>query len=124
MRLSVLILVFLLFVNGWAALLQAYDVDDHLGINAETGDPQELQEAQDKAKNVTTNSGGITGSTTGLITTVTTGIGALVKGVNPAAQMLSNIAPPGITQDIILWLFGVTEIIVAVDIINFARGIR
>lgn len=123
MRLSVLILVFLLLVNGWASLLQAYDIDDHLGINAETGDPQELQEAQETANNVTANSGGITGSTAGIITTVTTGIGSLVKGVNPAAQMLSNIAPPGIAQDVILWLFGVTNIIVAVDIVNFARGV-
>jgi hypothetical protein len=123
MRLSVLLLIFLLLLNGWAGLLQEYGVDDHLGITAETGDPQALENASSKADELSGGSGGITNSITGIITSFGNSLSVIIKGVNPAAQMLSNIAPPGIAQSLIVWFFGITNIIVAIDLINFFRGV-
>lgn len=122
MRISIALLIFFILLNGWAAVLQDHGIDDQLGINAETGDPQELEDATQAAANTSVGTGGVFASIVGAITAMVGNIERMLKGLNPAAQMLSNLMPPGIAQSMVTWLFGIIEIIIAADIINFVRG--
>lgn len=122
MRISIAILIFLILFNGWASLLMDYDLDDHLGVNVEVGDHPELEQAQSSADDIEFGTGGVLESMVGGINTMLSNLGDLVKGLNPAAQMLVNIIPPGIGEALVLWAFSILEIIVAADLINYVRG--
>lgn len=121
MRLSIIFLIFLLLFNAWGGLLQTYDIDDQLGINAETGDAQALDEAKASAGSVTT--GKTTGQTLlGYYNNLLNTLKNLILGLQPGVQLLVNVIPPGIGEDIVIWAFGILPIIGVVDVLYFARG--
>jgi hypothetical protein len=122
MRLSVILLVFLLLLNGWAGLLQQYDIDDHLGINAETGDPEELQDAKDAAGSVQTGDA-IGGTLLGYYNALLSTVGGMFLGIQPGVQILVNIAPPGVAEDFITWMGVIVPIVIVVDVLAYARGV-
>jgi len=121
MRLSVILIIFLLLFNGWGGLMQEYDVDDHLGINAETGNAEALNEAQSSAGEIGT--GEPTGQTLlGYYNNLLNTLRNVFLGLQPGAQLLVNVMPGGISEDIVIWTFSILPIISAVDILYFARG--
>ena len=122
MRISIILLIFLLLFNGWGALLQEYHIDDHLGINAETGNPQELQQAKQSAAEIQTGNS-IGGTLLGYYNALLNTVEGMVVGLQPGVQMLVNIAPPGIAEDLIIWMGGIIPIIIAVDVLAYARGV-
>lgn len=122
MRISVFLVIFLILFNGWAVVMVDYGIDDHLGFNAETGDAPELQETQEAAGNV--SSGEPAGQTligfyNGLLKTFEN----VLTGWEPGVQMLVNIVPGGVAQDLIIWAFSISKIIIAVDVMAYARGV-
>jgi len=122
MRISIILLIFLLLFNGWGGLMQQYDIDDHLGINAETGDAEELQQAQSSAQDIQT--GQPTGGTLlGFYNSLLTTVEGMMVGLQPGVQLLVNAVPPGIAEDIIIWASAALPIIIAVDILAYARGV-
>lgn len=121
MRISVILLIALLLFNSWGGLMQKYELDDHLGINAETGNPEELQQAQDRAEKVRTGDT-IGGTLLGYYNALLNTLKGILVGLQPGVQMLVNIAPPGPAEDFIIWVFSVLEIVVAVDLISIAFG--
>jgi len=123
MRISVILLIFFVLLNGWGALLQHYHMDDYLGINAETGNPQELTQAVSTAKgNIKT--GQTFGQTLlGFYNNLMNTVEGLVAGLGPGVQMLVNLAPRGIVEDIVVWVFAFLPIVIAVDILAYARGV-
>lgn len=122
MRLSVILLVFLILLNGWGGLLQQYDVDEHLGINAETGDPEELEGAKESARSVQTGDA-IGGTLLGYYNALLSTVGGMFLGIQPGVQMLVNIAPPGVAEDFIIWMGVIIPIIIVTDILAYARGV-
>lgn len=121
MRLSILLLIFLVLFNGFGGLLQTYDIDDHVGINAETGDAKELDEATDSAQDIST--GESTGQTLlGYYNNLINTFKDMILGLQPGVQMLVNVAPPGIVESLIIWLAGILPILIAVDLLYFGRG--
>jgi len=121
MRLSVILFIFLLLFNGWGGLMQQYDIDDQLGINAETGSAEELDRATRDAGNISTGeptSGTLLGYYNTLLGTLTD----IVTGIQPGVQLLVNIIPDGIGEDIIVWAFSILPILIAIDLLYFARG--
>lgn len=121
MRLSIILLIFLVLFNAWGGLLQAYDIDDQLGINAETGDTEALDSATESAGSVTT--GEPTGQTLlGYYNNLINTLRGLLLGLQPGVQLLVNAVPSGIAESIILWAFGALPIIIVVDVLYFARG--
>lgn len=122
MRVSIYLLIFLILFNGWAGLLQQYDIDDQLGINAETGDPQELDEAKSAADNIQTGQS-IGGTLLGYYNALLNTVEGMVTGLQPGVQMLVNISPPGPAEDVIVWAGTIIPIIVATDLIAVARGV-
>jgi hypothetical protein len=121
MRLSIALLVFFILFNAWGGLMQQYHVDDRLGINAETGNPQELRKATDAAGSIST--GSPIGQTllsyyNNLLNTVF----GVIKGLQPGVQLLVNVLPPGIAEDFVVWMAAILPIMSVVDLAYFARG--
>jgi len=122
MRISIILLIFLILFNGWAGILQEYGIDDHIGISAETGDPEELESATQSAREIQTGNT-IGGTLLGYYNALLKTVKGMVTGIQPGVQMLVNIAPPGPAEDIIVWAGGVIPIVIAADIIAIARGV-
>jgi hypothetical protein len=122
MRLSFILLIFLLLFNGWAELLQQLGVDEHLGISAETGNPEELQQAQSAARSIQTGET-IQGTLLGFYNALLNTVQGIVTGLQPGVQMLVNILPPGAAEDLVVWAFAVLPIIIAGDVLAYARGV-
>jgi len=121
MRLSVALFVFFILFNAWGGLMQEYGIDDHLGINAETGDAQELETARESAQNVST--GEPTGQTLlGYYGTMLGTVTDMLAGLQPGVQLLTNIVPAGIAEDLIVWVFSLVPVLAALDALYFARG--
>jgi hypothetical protein len=122
MRISIYLLIFLILFNGWGALLQEYHIDDQLGISAETGDPGELDQAQESAKEVQTGNA-IGGTLLGYYNALLSTVEGMVTGLQPGVQMLVNVVPAGIGQDFIVWAGAIIPIITAADLLAYARGV-
>lgn len=123
MRISFILLIFLLLFNGWAGLIQEYGIDEQLGINAETGNAEELQQAQDSAREIQTGEP-IGGTLLGFYNALLQTVQGIVTGLQPGAQLLTNVAPPGPADDVIVWGFSVLPIIIAADLLAYARGVN
>lgn len=123
MRISVVILIFLILFNGWAGLLQQYDVDDHLGIGAETGDPEALNNATKEAESIQTGGDAVGGTLLGFYNALSKTVEGMFRGIEPGVAMLLNIVPPGVAEDFITWLFTIIHIIMAIDMLAYLRGV-
>lgn len=122
MRLSFLLLIFLILFNGWAGLMQQYDIDDHVGFNAEVGDSGELDDAVNASQSVQT--GNPIGSTLiGLYNNLLNTVKGILVGLQPGVQLLINVVPPGPADDVVVWIFTIIPIVVATDFIAIARGV-
>lgn len=122
MRLSVKIVIFLILFNGWAGIIQKYHIDDHLGINAETGNPKKLQEAVDRSQTVKT--GNAIGNTLiGMYNSMSSTVESIVKATQPGAKMMIMIVPHGVAEDFITWLFTITPLLAGLDILAYLRGV-
>lgn len=122
MRISFILLIFLILFNGWGSIMMEYGIDEQIGISAETGNAEELGEAQTAARDIQTGEA-IGGTLLGYYNALLNTVQGIVTGLQPGVQMLVNIAPPGATQDLIVWAFSVLSIIVAADVLAYARGV-
>lgn len=121
MRLSLMLLIFLVLFNAFGAVLQDYGVDDDLGINAGTGEAEELTNATSDAESVTT--GETTGQTLlGYYNNLLNTLKQMLLGLQPGVQLLVNVVPSGIAEALIIWVANILPILIAVDILYFARG--
>lgn len=121
MRISIMIVVFLILFNGWTGLIQQYGVDDHLGINAETGNPEKLDKAVSESEKF--NTGDSRGGTLiGMYNSLSGMVEAVVRATQPGADMLVNIMPPGPAEDFIIWIFGIAPLLAGLDIAAYLRG--
>lgn len=121
MRISVALLIFLLLFNGWAGILQEYGVDDHIGISAETGDPDELDRAVEAGNEFNTGSA-VGGTLLGMYNALGSTVERMFIGIQPGGQMLINIVPDGPGEDIVMWVYGIVEILMAIDLLAYWRG--
>jgi len=117
MKLSIQIVLFLVFFNAGAGMIQATAVSDDLGISPETGEPDELQEAQDQADKFSAG-GGLGDTLFGLISALGTALNTIVNAIFPGAAMLKNV---GIPDPIVNFLFSGMTLYVAFDMMDFLR---
>lgn len=122
MRISVKIVIFLVLFNGWAGMLQTYGVADHLGINAETGNPEELDDAVETSKSIDT--GNAIGETLlAMYNSITDTVEVIVRATQPGASMLIKILPPGVASDFVTWMFSIAPLLAGLDILAYLRGV-
>jgi len=122
MRISFVLLIFLVLFNGWAGLLQDHGVDEHLGISAETGDPEELQRAQESAREFQTG-GSVGGTLLGYYNSLTNAVKDIVTGIQPGVQMLVNVVSNPVGEDLIVWGFSILPFLIAADLLAYGRGV-
>jgi len=118
MRISTLIVLFFVFMNAGAGMLQATGVAAHMGINAETGNPDEIQQAQDAASEIDTG-GSVGGTLFAMYNALVGTVEQIFVAVLPGARMLSNLGAPGWFT---AYLFSGATIVTGVDVIGFLRG--
>jgi hypothetical protein len=117
MRISVYIVLFFVFFNAGAVMLDETRTEEALGISAETGNPDELQQAQSSAQKVSASNSD-TGTLFTFYTTLSSVFNSIVN-ILPAASMLVNVGTP---QWFVNFVFAGAPIIVGIDILSVARG--
>jgi len=114
---STQITLFFVAFNAFAGILIASGVAGDLGINVETGDPQQIEELSDKKKTGLGNNVG--GTLFGMYNQLSQQVGTIFYTITPGFAMLKNFLPD-------LWvdflLSPLATVIVSKDIIAFARG--
>lgn len=118
MRVSVYIVLFLLFFNGGAEMLIQTGVAGEMGIDPATGNDEELENAKEEARNPNPGSG--VGSTLfGMYNSLASTVEAIFNTIMPGAAMLKATPIPDFFVN---FLFGAAPIIVGLDTIAFFRG--
>jgi len=116
MKMSTQLTLFFIAFNAFGGILITSGVAGDLGINAETGDPEQLE----KATAVEPNLGNDVGGTLfGMYNQLTRQLGTIFYSVAPGFKMLKSFLPD-------IWidalLSPIASVIVAKDLIGFARG--
>jgi len=131
MKMSTQITLFFVAFNAFAGVLIGTGVAAELGVNVQTGSPEEFEEitapaeecdpdAQDANVACEIGLGNNVGSTLfGMYNQLTQQIGALFYSITPGFAMLKNFLPD-------IWVDGflspIAVVVVTKDIIAFARG--
>lgn len=122
MRISIWVLLFLLSLNAWAGLLQTTGIAQSHGISVQLGNTDKLDQAEEEAKTVGSDSGSSIGGTLlGLITTATNTVTVLFDAVFIGPTMLKNVIPGETAKLIVDFITAGLVIIVGIDIINLWR---
>lgn len=116
-RLSVLVLIFLVSTNAFAVLVDATQMDQQLGTDPGTCDPQSLVEAEKSAEQVDPGAAGDTLFSTYI--NVADTFASLLGGLSPAAAMWNCV---GVPSELTTFMFAGLPILGAVDLIAFIRG--
>lgn len=118
-----MLLIFFVLLNAWGGILQQYHIDDHLGINAETGSPQKLNDAQQAASSSLQTGGPLGGTLIVMIIAGAHRLESLFMGLQPGVQMLSNVVPPGPATSLVEVAGTIIPIIAVLDLLDYMRGI-
>jgi len=116
MKMSTQLTLFFIAFNALGGIMIASGVAGDLGINTETGDPEQLEKATAVEPNLGNNVGG---TLFGMYNQLTKQVGTIFYSVAPGFKMLKSFLPD-------LWidvlLSPLASVIVAKDLIAFARG--
>lgn len=119
MKMTTQFAIFFIAFNGMAGLMTATGVAADLGINVETGNPQQVTAAGEVDEiNISAGSGSprtLFSLRTGLAQQAT----AIFNAVLPGMAMLKNFVPDAFVE---LILTPVAGLVVAKDVIGFLRG--
>lgn len=122
MRVSVYIVLFLLFFNGGAELLIDTGVAADMGIDPGTGNDEKLEKAQEDSRTVDPGTG--TGGTLfGMYNAIGSTVETVFNTVFPGAAMLKAAISGGAAFNAFIdFLFLGASIIVGLDTVAFFRG--
>lgn len=119
MRISTQLTLFFVLFNGIAGVFVVTGVAADLGINAETGQPEQFEEITSKNE---VQTGSAVGDTLfGMYNALGRQVGTILYSVTPGFQML-KIWLPDVWIDWILQ--PVAILIVTIDILGYMRGTR
>jgi hypothetical protein len=117
MKMSTQLAIFFVSFNAIAGIALGMGVAQELGINAETGNPQQLEQATQQTE---PDLGSNVGSTLfGMYNQLTSQLGTIFYAIAPGFAMLRNFIP-NIWVDALL--SPVASLVVSKDLIAFARG--
>lgn len=111
--------IFFIALNLWAGVMMSTGFADTLGIDANVGEDEAVDEAVQDSENV--SSGTSTGSTLfGMYQTVAGQVGGLLSTIFPGLRMLERAGTPkAITQGFLGPLF---TVMIGIMIMSFFRG--
>jgi len=117
MKMSTQITLFFVAFNAFAGLVIATGVAGEIGVNVETGDPQQLEEISSQDEVSLGNNVG--GTLFAMYNQLTQQVATLFYSVTPGLAML-RLFLPDLWVDLVLSPLAV--IVVTKDLIAFARG--
>lgn len=118
MRVSVYIVMFLLFFNAGAAMLETTGVAESMGIAPSEGNDAQLEKAKQEARSPDPGSG-LGGTLFGLYNSIAGTLETVLNTIFPGAEMLkANNFPDFVVN----WAFAGMPIIVGLDIAGYFRG--
>lgn len=118
MRVSVYLVLFLLFFNAGAVMLESTGIADTMGIQPAEGNSQELEEAKQAAESPDPGNG-IGGTLFGLYNSLAGLLETIFDTIFPGAAMLKA---NGFPDFFINFCFSGASIVVALDIAGYFRG--
>lgn len=116
MRISTQLAVFFIAFNAFAGMLVGIGVADDIGLNMETGNPQQIEQVTEKNDVGLGNSVG--GTLFGMYNQVTQQAGAIFNSITPGFTMLKNFLPDKIVEP----FRKIAALYVLVDLLSYARG--
>lgn len=120
MRITTQILLFFIFMNAGATLIQDLGADEALGTDPQVNAPNDLKEAQNEANTTETQGGGLS-TLYGLTIVLGQLWGAFTGALMPATGMLLDV---GVPKPIVTFLRSGMAIVGAIEIGDFLRGVR
>lgn len=118
MKMSTQLTLFFIAFNAFGGILIASGVAGQLGINAETGSPDQIEQLSASDEEIALGNQ-VGGTLFGMYNQLTKQVGSIFYAVAPGFAMLKNFLPD-------LWvdylLSPMASVIVAKDLIAFARG--
>jgi len=118
MRVSVYIVLFLLFFNAGAVMLESTGIADTMGIQPAEGNSDELEDAKRAAESPDPGNG-LGGTLFGLYNSLAGLLETIFDTIFPGAAMLKA---NGFPDFFITFLFSGASIVVALDIASYFRG--
>lgn len=117
-KVSVWIVLFLLFFNGGHIALDVSGTYDYMGVSPNPGDTSDLNDGKGSVQNFDTGKG-LGDTLFGLYNLLASPLETLLNTIFPGAKMLKNIGVP-------FWIvnFGMAglAVIPGIDLINFLRS--
>lgn len=119
MKISIQIVLFLIFLNAGAVMLDEAGVNDALGIEPAVGGSERLENVQEDTQKFSTGTG--LGETLfGMYTTLGRTVETVVELVTAGPTMLKNAGVPAFFVD---YVFAGLLIIPVLDVVSFLRGL-
>ncbi|UIP01699.1 hypothetical protein Hbl1158_16990 (plasmid) [Halobaculum sp. CBA1158] len=116
MRISTQLAVFFIAFNLFGGMMVGMGVAGDLGLNLETGSPDEIEQATEKDDVGLGNSVG--GTLFGMYNTLTDQVGIIVNTIAPGFAMLKLFLPNAIVDP----FAALAGVFVIVDLLSYARG--
>lgn len=118
MRISIYIVMFLVFFNAGAAMLETTGAAKTMGIDISEGNDERIEEAQNASRSPDPGNG-VGGTLFGLYNSLAGLLETILNTIAPGAEMLKANGFPAF---IINWSFAAMPIIIGLDIISYFRG--
>lgn len=117
-KLSVYIVLFLVFFNGGAALLDASGTTEHLGLDTTTSNGDDIEAKADNARDFSVG-GGVGETLFGLYNAVAGVLETVFDTLTPGAKMLKSA---GVPDYLVNFTFAGLYVVPGIDLINFFRS--
>jgi hypothetical protein len=118
MNVSTQLAIFFIAFNLFGGMMVGLGIDDDLGINLETGNPDQIEQATAKEDVGLGNSVG--GTLFGMYNQLTNQVGVIVNTIAPGFAMLKLFLPNAIVDP----FAALAGVFVVVDLLSYARGVE
>jgi len=115
------ILMFLVFLNGAAALMGAAGVTDAMGVQPEVGGDETINQAQENSQNVSAGADAVQTTFIGNVVEAAKTAGKVFSVVYAGPQMISNL---GVPTWLTAFIFGPMYFVVALDVLSVFTQFR
>lgn len=117
MRITTQLALFFIAFNAFAAMMIGFGVTDDLGINLETGEQEQLEEATSQESVDLGN--GVGGTLFGMYNVLTNQVGTIVDTVTPGFAMMKLFLPAKVVEP----FAACAGLFTLADLLSYARGV-
>lgn len=116
------IILFLVFFNSAGLVIADSGAGEWLGVEATTGEQEELEDARDAAEDSDPQTDD-TGTLFGFYTTVGATLSAILNAINPGAELLKSAVPNATFHLLVDFSFAGMWVVTGLTALSFFRGV-